>query len=146
MRIGIVLSPEGGALKQMLPPFRLGLGGKIGSGRQYWSWISLPDLVRSLLFAVETEELSGPVNAVAPNAVSNTEFTRVLGRVLRRPTLFPLQGFVARLVLGEMADELLLSSIRVEPEQLQKHGFEFEHPHLETALRAVLHRELPSQK
>ena len=146
MRIGVVLSPEGGALKQMLTPFRLGLGGKIGSGRQYWSWISLPDLVRSLLFAVETEELSGPVNAVAPNAVSNTEFTRVLGRVLRRPTLFPLPGFVARLVLGEMADELLLSSIRVVPERLQQNDFQFEHPDLETALRAVLNRKSSSPK
>lgn len=146
LRIGVVLSPDGGALKQMLLPFQFGLGGKIGSGRQYWSWISLPDLVRSILFAVEEESLIGPVNAVAPDAVTNTEFTRVLGRVLRRPTLFPLPGFMARLVLGEMADELLLASIRVAPEQLQKHGFEFEHPDLETALRAVLNRELPSQK
>lgn len=146
LRIGVVLSPDGGALKQMLLPFQFGLGGKIGSGRQYWSWISLPDLVRSILFAVEEETLTGPVNAVAPDAVTNVEFTCVLGRVLRRPTLFPLPGFMARLVLGEMADELLLASIRVLPEQLQKHGFEFEHPDLETALRAVLHRELPSQK
>ncbi len=146
LRIGVVLSPDGGALKQMLLPFQFGLGGKVGSGRQYWSWISLPDLVRAILFAVEDESLTGPVNAVAPGAVTNAEFTRVLGQVLRRPTLFPLPGFMARLVLGEMADELLLASIRVAPEQLQKHGFEFEHPDLETALRAVLHRELPSQK
>lgn len=95
---------------------------------------------------METEELSGPVNAVAPNAVSNTEFTRVLGRVLRRPTLFPLPGFVARLVLGEMADELLLSSIRVVPERLQQNDFQFEHPDLETALRAVLNRKSSSPK
>lgn len=146
MRIGVVLSPDGGALKQMLLPFQFGLGGKIGSGRQYWSWISLPDLVRSILLAVEEESLAGPVNAVAPDAVTNSEFTRVLGRVLRRPTLFPLPGFMARLVLGEMADELLLASIRVAPEQLQKHGFKFEHPDLETALRAVLNRERPSKK
>ena len=146
LRIGVVLSPDGGALKQMLLPFQFGLGGKVGSGRQYWSWISLPDLVRSILFAVEEESLTGPVNAVAPDAVDNAEFTRVLGRVLRRPTLFPLPGFMARLVLGEMADELLLASIRVVPEQLRKHGFEFEHPDLETALRAVLNRKLPSQK
>lgn len=146
LRIGVVLSPEGGALKQMLLPFQFGLGGKVGSGRQYWSWISLPDLVRSILFAVEEESLTGPVNAVAPDAVTNAEFTGMLGRVLRRPTFFPLPGFMARLVLGEMADELLLASIRVAPEQLQKHGFEFEHPDLETALRAVLHRKLPSQK
>lgn len=146
LRIGVVLSPDGGALKQMLLPFQFGLGGKIGSGRQYWSWISLPDMVRSILFAVEEESLTGPVNAVAPDAVTNSEFTRVLGRVLRRPTLFPLPGFMARLVLGEMADELLLASIRVAPDQLQKHGFEFDHPDLETALRAVLNRKLPSQK
>lgn len=146
LRIGVVLSPDGGALKQMLLPFQFGVGGKIGSGRQYWSWISLPDLVRAILFAVEEESLVGPVNAVAPTAVTNVEFTRVLGRVLRRPTLFPLPGFMARLVLGEMANELLLASIRVVPERLQKSHFEFEHPELETALRAVLDRKLPLQK
>lgn len=146
LRIGVVLSPNGGAIQQMLLPFQFGLGGKIGNGRQYWSWISLPDLVRSILFAVEEESLVGPVNAVAPDTVTNGEFTRVLGRVLRRPTLFPLPGFMARLVLGEMANELLLSSIRVVPERLQQSDFEFQHPDLETALRAVLNRELPSQK
>jgi NAD dependent epimerase/dehydratase family enzyme len=102
--------------------------------------------VGSILFALEEESLAGPVNAVAPDAVTNAEFTRALGRVLQRPTLFPLPGFMARLVLGEMANELLLASIRVEPEQLLKHGFEFEHPDLETALRAVLNRKLPLQK
>ncbi len=140
LRIGVVLSPDGGALKQMLLPFQFGLGGKIGNGRQYWSWISLPDLVRSILFAAEEESLDGPMNAVAPAAVTNVEFTHVLGRVLRRRTLFPLPGFMARLVLGEMANELLLASIRVVPERLQKNDFEFEHPDLETALRAVLNR------
>ena len=146
LRIGVVLSPDGGAIQQMLLPFQFGLGGKIGSGRQYWSWISLPDLVRSILFAVEEESLTGPVNAVAPRAVTNAEFTRVLGQVLRRPTFFPLPGFMARLVLGEMANDLLLASIRVVPEQLQKNDFEFEHPDLESALRAVLNRKLPSPK
>lgn len=146
LRIGVVLSPGGGALKQMLLPFRMGLGGKIGSGRQYWSWISLPDLVRAILFAVETETLVGPVNAVAPNAVANADFTRVLGRVLRRPTFFPLPGFVARLVLGEMADDLLLGSIRVVPERLQQSGFEFQHPDLESALRGVLNLKSSSPK
>ena len=146
LRIGVVLSPDGGAIQQMLMPFQFGLGGKIGSGRQHWSWISLPDLVRSILFAVEEESLTGPVNAVAPGAVTNAEFTRVMGRVLRRPTLFPLPGFVARLVLGEMADALLLSSIRVVPAQLQLNDFEFEHPDLETALRAVLNRNLSTSK
>jgi uncharacterized protein len=138
LRIGIVLSPEGGALKQMLLPFRLGLGGPIASGRQYWSWISLPDLVASILFAVESGSLAGPVNAVAPNAVTNAEFTRILAQVLRRPALIPLPAFVARLALGEMANELLLASTRVVPEQLQKHGFSFQHGDLSAALRAVL--------
>lgn len=142
----MVLSPDGGAIKQMLLPFQFGLGGKIGNGRQYWSWISLPDLVRSILFAVEEESLVGPVNAVAPGAVTNAEFTHVFGRVLKRPTLFPLPGFMAQLVLGEMANELLLASIRVVPERLQKNDFEFEHPDLETALRAVLNRKRPLQK
>ena len=146
LRIGVVLSPDGGAIQQMLLPFQFGLGGKIGNGRQYWSWISLPDLVRSILFAVEEESLIGPVNAVAPGAVTNAEFTRVFGQVLQRPTLFPLPGFVARLVLGEMANDLLLASIRVVPEQLQKNDFEFEHPDLESALRAVLNRKQPSPK
>lgn len=146
MRIGVVLSANGGALKQMLLPFRLGLGGKVGSGCQYWSWISLPDLVRSILFAVETESLSGPLNAVAPHAVTNAEFSRILGRVLRRPALMPLPGFIARLVLGEMAEELLLSSTRAVPEQLQQSGFEFSHPDLETALHSILGRNSVSQK
>lgn len=144
LRIGVVLSRDGGALKEMLLPFRLGLGGRVGNGRQYWSWISLPDLVRSILFSIDNDALSGPVNAVSPNAVSNAEFTRVLGRVLRRPTLFPLPAFMSRLVLGEMADALLLASIRVAPEQLQQHGFQFMHPELESALRAVLHFESAS--
>ena len=141
LRIGVVLSPAGGALKEMLLPFRFGVGGKIGSGRQYWSWISLPDLVHAIQFALGTESLSGPVNAVAPNAVTNAEFTRTLGRVLRRPTLFPLPAFVARLVLGEMANDLLLSSIRVTPNRLQRADFEFQHPDLESALRSVLNRK-----
>lgn len=141
LRIGVVLSPDGGALKQMLLPFQFGLGGKIGNGQQYWSWISLPDLVRTILFAIEEESLVGPVNAVAPNAVTNAEFTVTLGRVLRRPTLFPLPAFVARLVLGEMAKDLLLSSIRVTPNRLQQADFKFQHPELESALRAVLNRK-----
>lgn len=145
LRIGVVLSRDGGALHQMLLPFQLGLGGRVGNGHQYWSWISLPDLVRSILFAIENESLAGPVNAVAPEAVTNAEFTRVLGRVLRRPALIPLPAFAARLALGEMANDLLLASIRVAPAQLLKHGFAFEHPDLETALRVVLSRK-PSEE
>lgn len=140
LRIGIVLSPDGGALRQMLPPFRFGLGGRVGDGRQYWSWIALPDLIRAILFAVENESLQGAVNAVAPESVTNAEFTHALGHVLRRPTFLPLPAFAARLALGEMADALLLSSIRVVPEQLQRAGFEFEFPKLEGALRSLLQR------
>lgn len=146
LRIGVVLSRDGGALKEMLLPFQLGVGGRVGNGSQFWSWISLPDLVQSILFAIDNDSLSGPVNAVAPQAVTNAEFTRALGRVLRRPTLFPMPAFAARLALGEMANDLLLASIRVAPEQLQQHGFEFEHPDLETALRAVLNRPSSTQK
>lgn len=138
LRIGVVLAREAGALKEMLLPFRLGLGGRIGAGSQYWSWISLPDLVRAILFTADTPALAGPVNAVAPEAATNTEFTRVLGRVLRRPTVFPLPAFVARLVLGEMARDLLLASIRVAPDQLHHHGFQFQHAELEPALRFIL--------
>jgi uncharacterized protein len=140
LRIGVVLSKEGGALSKMLLPFRLGVGGKVGDGAQYMSWISLVDLVSIARFALENEDLSGPVNAVSPGAVTNLEFTRALGRALGRPTLFPLPAFVARLALGEMADDLLLSSIRVEPAVLKGHDFPFEHPELDGALGAVLER------
>ena len=138
LRIGIVLDSAGGALQKMLLPFRLGVGGKIGSGQQYWSWITLSDLVRVISFAASNDALRGAVNAVSPGTVTNSEFTRVLGRVLHRPTLFPMPAFAARLALGEMANDLLLSSIRVIPARLTEAGFQFEHADLETALRAVL--------
>lgn len=138
LRIGVVLSKDGGALSKMLLPFRLGVGGKIGDGGQYMSWVSLVDLVSMTRFAIDDEELSGPVNAVAPGAVTNLEFTKALGRALGRPTLFPLPAFVARLALGEMADDLLLASIRVEPALLKERGFQFEHPEIDDALGAVL--------
>jgi uncharacterized protein (TIGR01777 family) len=112
-RIGVVLSPQGGALAKMLLPFKLCVGGKIGSGKQYWSWVSLDDLVGIFTHALTTESLRGPVNAVSPNPVTNLEFTKALGGVLGRPTIFPMPAFAARLALGEMADELLLSSARV---------------------------------
>lgn len=139
-RIGVVLDRSGGALAKMLLPFRLGLGGVIGSGRQWMSWISLPDLVSVLRAAVtrQTQPLSGAVAAVAPQAVTNKTFTRTLGRVLRRPTILPLPAFAARLALGEMADHLLLASAQVEPRKLLQAGHEFTHPHLEDALRATL--------
>ena len=138
LRIGVVLSSEGGALSKMLLPFRLGLGGKIGAGDQYMSWVSLTDLVSIAKFALEDETIVGPVNAVAPGAVTNSEFTKALGRQLKRPTLFPLPSFMARLVLGEMADDLLLASIRVEPAVLKERDFSFEHPEISAAFSAVL--------
>jgi len=138
LRIGVVLSKTGGALAKMLTPFRLGLGGRVGNGRQYWSWIALPDLVGVIRHALACEALEGPVNTVAPAPVTNAEFTRILGRVLGRPTLFPLPAFMARAMLGEMADALLLSSTRVSAEKLQQSGYRFEYPELESALRGVI--------
>jgi len=137
-RIGMVLAEGGGALEKMLPPFRFGLGGRIGSGRQWMSWIQLEDLVLVLCRAIDDESMSGPVNAVTPNPVTNSEFTRALGRALRRPTVFPLPAFVARLVMGKMADELLLASTRVTPAKLIEGGFEFRHAEIDAGLVASL--------
>ncbi len=138
LRIGIVLSPRGGALKQMLPPFKLGLGGRLGSGRQYMSWIALDDVLGAIRHALRTDSLRGPVNAVAPNPVTNAEFTRTLGQVLHRPTIFPVPAFAVRLLFGEMGQALLLTSQRVEPARLLAAGFSFKHPELKGALEAVL--------
>ena len=138
LRIGVVLSRAGGALHKMLPPFRWGVGGPIGDGKQFVSWISLTELVQVILFCVETEGISGPANAVAPNPVTNQEFTKTLGRLLSRPTVLPLPQFAARLMFGEMADALLLSSTRVTPLKLQQSGYQFTHPLLEDALNAEL--------
>lgn len=136
-RIGLVLTPDGGALARMLPVFRFGLGGKIGRGTQYLSWISLLDLVRVLRFAIETPGLTGPLNTVAPGAVTNADFTRTLGRVLGRPTPFTVPELALRVALGGLSMELL-SSQRVAPVVLTRAGFDFQHPELEAALRAVL--------
>ena len=125
-------------LKQMLPPFKIGAGGVLGNGRQYMSWITLEDVARAIQFAIDTPQLSGPVNVVAPQPVTNREFTKTLGGVLNRPTVLPMPAFAARILFGEMADALLLSSARVEPVQLRQAGFEFEHSELEPALRSVL--------
>jgi uncharacterized protein (TIGR01777 family) len=141
MRIGMVLSRNGGALASMLTPFRLGLGGVIGSGRQYMSWIELDDLVRVIRFAMEAAALSGPVNAVAPEPVTNRDFTKTLGRVLGRPTVFPMPAFLARLAFGGMADEVLLSGVRVAPGALTSAAFTFQFPQLEAALRHALAAE-----
>jgi uncharacterized protein len=134
LRTGIVLASQGGALAKMLTPFRLGIAGIIGDGQQYMSWISLDDLVAVISFALSSQTLRGPVNAVAPNPVTNHEFTKTLGRVLRRPTVFPMPAFAARLAFGEMADGLLLASARVEPKRLVEAGFRFRFPELEGAL------------
>jgi len=140
LRIGVVLDRKGGALKSMLTPFKLGVGGVIGSGRQYFSWITLGDLVRVIQFTLSAAALSGPVNATAPQPVTNREFTKTLGRVLGRPTIFPMPAVAARLVFGEMADEMFLGGARVEPAALSTARFEFEYPQLEPALRHLLEK------
>ena len=140
LRIGIVLSPLGGALAQMLLPFKLGVGGVLGNGDQYMSWIALDDLLGIVLHALTDDSVSGPVNAVAPQAVTNREFTKTLGTVLHRPTVLPAPAFALRLALGEMAGALLLASTRVDPAVLRTTDFEFAYPHLEGALRHVLGR------
>ena len=137
-RFGVILSPHGGALSKMLTPFKLGVGGIVGNGRQVWSWVSIDDTVSAIVHAIENESLRGPFNVTAPHASTNAEFTRALGNVLGRPTLLPLPAFAARLVLGEMADALLLSSARVTPSVLLETGFSFKHEHLEPALRDLL--------
>jgi uncharacterized protein (TIGR01777 family) len=142
LRFGVVLSPQGGALAQMLPIFRAALGGRLGGGCQWISWVALSDVTRVIEFALHTASLSGPVNVVAPNPVTNSEFTRSLARVLHRPALIPVPAFGLRLAFGEMADATILQSERVLPARLDAAGFDFEYPQLETALRAVL----PSSK
>jgi len=133
-RFGVVLSPEGGALARLLPLFRFGLGGRLGSGRQYMSWIALEDAVGAIAFALENDSLRGPVNVSSPQPVTNREFTQTLGRVLRRPTLLHAPSIALRAVLGEMADEMLLASVRVYPRRLLEAGFSFSKPDLEAAL------------
>jgi uncharacterized protein len=140
-RFSVVLSPEGGALKRMLPPFRLGLGGRIGLGARWMSWISIDDAVGVILHALSTDSLRGGVNATAPVPLTNRDFTRTLGRVLGRPTPFILPPAALRLALGEMADGTLLTSARVLPSRLLESGYRFRHPDLESALRHVLGKE-----
>jgi uncharacterized protein (TIGR01777 family) len=140
LRFGIVLSEAGGALAKILPPFRMGMGGILGSGRQYMSWIALDDAVGAIHHAIVTESLQGPANAASPESVTNQEFTKTLGKVLGRPTVVPLPAFAARLMFGEMADELLLASARVQPVKLAASGYTFRYPDLEAALRHLLKR------
>jgi uncharacterized protein len=139
-RFGLVLSTEGGALARMLPVFRLGGGGRIGSGRQWWSWVAIDDIVGAILYALTSDSVEGAVNVGSPNPLTNAEYTRVLGRVLNRPTVFPLPAPAARLALGEVADALLLASQRMEPAKLRETGYEFRYPELEDALRNMLGR------
>ncbi len=138
LRFGIILSNKGGALAKMLPPFKLGAGGILGSGKQYMSWVSLDDAIHTIIFALRTQSLEGPVNVTAPQAVTNLEFTKTLGGVLHRPTLLPMPAPVARLIFGEMADALLLCSAKVQSEVLQKAGYTFKDPTLDGALKRIL--------
>ena len=139
-RNGVVLSTEGGALARLLPVFKLGGGGRIGGGRQWSSWIAMDDVVGAIVHALTHDSVEGPVNLVSPNPVTNVEFTRVLGKILNRPTIFPLPAPAARLMLGEVADALLLASQRVEPAKLKEVGYEFRYPELEGALRHLIGR------
>jgi len=138
LRFGLILSPKGGALSKMLTPFQIGLGGVVGNGKQFMSWIDLSDVIAAIRHVIDTESMHGPVNIVAPNPVTNRDFTKTLGRILSRPTVLPMPAFAARLALGQMADELLLASARVLPKKLLDSPFRFEHPTLDDALRHVL--------
>jgi uncharacterized protein (TIGR01777 family) len=138
LRFGVILSTRGGALPKMLTPFKFGLGGRLGSGRQWMSWVALEDVVGAIGAALADERFAGPVNVVAPNPEQNAEFTRGLASALRRPAIFPAPAFMLRIALGEMADELLLASHRVRPEKLIAAGFKFRYPDLGSALRAIV--------
>ena len=138
MRFGVVLSASGGALQKMLPPFRMGVGGNIGSGRQWMSWIDIDDVVGAIQHVIKADNLRGPVNVAGPNPVRNAEFTKTLASVLSRPAIFPMPAFAARLLFGQMADELLLASQRVEPAKLLASGYVFQKPELRAALETIL--------
>lgn len=138
-RIGVVLSAEGGALAKMLPIFKLGGGGKLGDGRQWWSWITIDDVVEAILFSLRSGQIRGPVNFTAPNPVTNAEFTRVLGEVLHRPTIFPVPRFALHLAMGkEAAEETALASTRVLPNRLREGGYKFAYADLGEALQNVM--------
>jgi uncharacterized protein len=140
-RFGIILAEDGGALAKMLTPFQMGIGGRVGSGKQWMSWIALDDVAGGIQFMLFDNSVNGPVNFVAPHPVTNAEFTKTLGGVLSRPTFLPVPAFGVRLAFGEMADALLLASQRVEPAVLKARGFGFSFPRLEPALKHILHRE-----
>jgi uncharacterized protein (TIGR01777 family) len=132
-----VLERNGGALPEMLPPFRFGAGGPVGSGRQYWPWIHRADWIALVRWAIDSSTLSGAINATAPEPVTNREFARTLGRVMRRPAVMPAPAFALRLLLGEMADALLLTGQRAVPHRAERAGFPFKYTHLEAALKAI---------
>jgi len=138
IRIGIVLSVKGGALEKMLLPFKLGLGGKLGSGKQFMSWIVLDDLVSALDYILSNEEIKGAVNAVSPSPVTNEQFTKTLGKVLKRPTILTVPSFLLKSTVSEMADEMFLASTRVYPEKLLRSGFKFRFDNLESSLKYLL--------
>lgn len=138
MRTGIVLAKDGGALEKMLTPFKFGVGGTIGSGKQWMSWIALDDEISAIQFFLDNENLSGAFNLTAPNPVRNEEFTETLGKVLHRPTLLPVPAFGIKLLFGEMGERLLLEGARVLPKNLEAAGYKFIHPHLEDAMREAV--------
>jgi hypothetical protein len=140
MRTGVVLSPTGGALRKMLTPFKMGIGGKIGNGRQWMSWIDVQDMVGAIHHILKSDLLYGPVNLVAPKPVTNAEFTRTLASAVSRPAIFPLPAFVVRLAFGEMGETVLLGSQRVEPAQLVSSGYPFRFSELRASLQATLGR------
>ena len=141
LRFGVVLAGQGGALKKMLPIFRLGMGGPLGSGRQWMSWVALADVIAAIEFALETPQLAGPVNVVAPQPVTNLEFTHALGKAVHRPAIVPAPAFALKLAFGEMADEALLASQRVVRSRLTEHGFSFAFPRLDSALDEAIRTE-----
>jgi uncharacterized protein (TIGR01777 family) len=140
LRFGIVLDAHGGALPRMALPFKMGAGGKLGSGRQWMSWLTLAEAVGMIRFALTNSALTGPTNAVTPNPLQNAEFTRILAKTLHRPALFPAPGFALRLALGEMADALLLAGQRVKPSRLERAGYPFAEPELAPALAAIFRK------
>jgi len=140
MRFGVVMSADGGALPKMLPPFRLGLGGRLGTGHQWWSWVAVQDAVGAIDHVLNHDALQGPVNTVAPNPVSNAEFTKTLASIISRPDLFPMPAVAVRLVFGQMGTELFLASQRVEPAKLIGSGYQFRYPDLRQTLEEILRR------
>ena len=142
LRMGVVMSKEGGVLKRLMPLFKFGLGAILGSGNQYMSWITIDDVVRAIEYILTNEDIKGPVNMVAPNPITNREFTKILGIVLHRPAILRIPAWAIRAVYGEMGKELLLTSTRALPRRLLSSGFDFQFPHLEDGLRHVLKKNL----